>query len=302
MTYNENGKWNVWELDHYTDRSSLGIHFWDLYWKMAYLKFEKFWYSNVRPWETVQIWGDCPSRPTYGMKSSKKWHVFEELSLRSAVCDKYTVARSVAFIPQSQFFRISLQLVQKNFPNKSGLLSSLASGHPLHFIIFPFHTSVPILNRTLGLAKYFPIAKRVWVQKVWKVDTIWEMQFRWSKTCRLLVDAVHILATGHRGQEFPVSRPLTWPRWVYYITCIVISPISPSKHGTWPRWVQYYITSPTSKHDDWNKILSRSRGQVFFILDNIYVAFITSLSDIGNFASLILISEGVNCLKGDARQ
>ena len=60
MTYNENGKWNVWELDHYTDRSSLGIHFWDLYWKMAYLKFERFWYSNVRPWETVQIWGDCP--------------------------------------------------------------------------------------------------------------------------------------------------------------------------------------------------------------------------------------------------
>ena len=60
MTYNENGKWNVWELDHYTDRSSLGIHFWDLYWKMVYLKFEKFWYSNVRPWETVQIWGDCP--------------------------------------------------------------------------------------------------------------------------------------------------------------------------------------------------------------------------------------------------
>ena len=61
MTYNENGKWNVWELDHYIDRSSLGIHFWDLYWKMAYLKFEKFWYANVRPWETVQIWGDCPS-------------------------------------------------------------------------------------------------------------------------------------------------------------------------------------------------------------------------------------------------
>ena len=60
MTYNENGKWNVWELDHYIDRSSLGIHFWDLYWKMAYLKFEKFWYANVRPWETVQIWGDCP--------------------------------------------------------------------------------------------------------------------------------------------------------------------------------------------------------------------------------------------------
>ena len=60
MTYNENGKWNVWELDHYTDRSSLGIHFWDLHWKMAYLKFENFWYSNVRPWETVQIWGDCP--------------------------------------------------------------------------------------------------------------------------------------------------------------------------------------------------------------------------------------------------
>ena len=30
MTYNENGKLNVWELDHYADRSSLGIHFWDL--------------------------------------------------------------------------------------------------------------------------------------------------------------------------------------------------------------------------------------------------------------------------------
>ena len=27
MTYNENGKLNVWELDHYADRSSLGIHF-----------------------------------------------------------------------------------------------------------------------------------------------------------------------------------------------------------------------------------------------------------------------------------
>ena len=60
MTYNENGKLNVWELDHYADRSSLGIHFWDLCWKMVYLKFENFWYSNVRPWETVQIWGDCP--------------------------------------------------------------------------------------------------------------------------------------------------------------------------------------------------------------------------------------------------
>ena len=65
MTYNENGKWNVWELDHYIDRSSLGIHFWDLYWKMAYLKFEKFWYANVRPWETVQIWGDCPSSANF---------------------------------------------------------------------------------------------------------------------------------------------------------------------------------------------------------------------------------------------
>ena len=60
MTYNENSKWNVWELDHYTDRSSLGIHYRELHWKMVYLKFEKFWYQNVRPWETVQIWGDCP--------------------------------------------------------------------------------------------------------------------------------------------------------------------------------------------------------------------------------------------------
>ena len=68
-----------------------------------------------------------------------KLHVFEESSLRGAVCDKHTVARSVAFIPQSQFFPSNLQLLQKNFPNKSGHLSSLASGHhPLYFIIFPF--------------------------------------------------------------------------------------------------------------------------------------------------------------------
>ena len=44
MTYDENSKWNVWELDHYTDRSSLGIHYRDLYWKMVHLKFEKCWY------------------------------------------------------------------------------------------------------------------------------------------------------------------------------------------------------------------------------------------------------------------
>ena len=75
MTYNENGKWNVWELDHYTDRSSLGIHFWDLYWKMAYLKFETFWYSNVRPWETVQIWGDCPPNCASAAKSRSDSHV-----------------------------------------------------------------------------------------------------------------------------------------------------------------------------------------------------------------------------------
>ena len=72
MTYNENDKWNVWELDHYTDRSSLGIHFWDLCWKMVYLKFENFWYSNVRPWETVQIWGDCPYCTRYSVPRARK--------------------------------------------------------------------------------------------------------------------------------------------------------------------------------------------------------------------------------------
>ena len=72
-----------------------------------------------------------------------------------------------------------------------------------HSPSIPWPPSVPSLIRASGLAKYFPIAKRVWVQKVWKVDTIWEMQFRCSKTCRLLVDAVHILATGHNRPRIP---------------------------------------------------------------------------------------------------
>ena len=77
----------------------------------------------------------CHPRPTFGMKSSEN-----NMFLRGAVCDKYTVARSVAFIPQSPFFPINLQLVQKNFPNKSGLLSSLTGKWPrtaFHYLSFP---------------------------------------------------------------------------------------------------------------------------------------------------------------------
>ena len=94
---------------------------------------------------------------------------------------------------------------------------------------FPHSPSILLLLREFVNLPGESHDQAVGIQRVWK---LWEMQFRCSKTCRLLVDAVHILATGHRGQEFPVSRPLTWPHWVqYYITYIVISPISPSKHG-----------------------------------------------------------------------
>ena len=59
-TFHENGERNVCELDRYADKSYLGIHYWDLCWKVAYPKLKKIWNSNVRTWETVQIWGDCP--------------------------------------------------------------------------------------------------------------------------------------------------------------------------------------------------------------------------------------------------
>ena len=38
----------------------------------------------------------------------------------------------------------------------------------------------------------------VGIQRVWK---LWEMQFRCSKTCRLLVDAVHILALPQQAKN-----------------------------------------------------------------------------------------------------
>ena len=41
MTYNENGERNVCELDHYADKSYLGIHYWDLVSKVAYPKLKK---------------------------------------------------------------------------------------------------------------------------------------------------------------------------------------------------------------------------------------------------------------------
>ena len=59
-TFHENGERNVCELDRYADKSYLGIHYWDLCWKVAYPKLKKNWNSNVQTWETVQIWGDCP--------------------------------------------------------------------------------------------------------------------------------------------------------------------------------------------------------------------------------------------------
>ena len=36
MTFHQNGERNVCELDHYADKSYLGIHYWDLCWKVAY--------------------------------------------------------------------------------------------------------------------------------------------------------------------------------------------------------------------------------------------------------------------------
>ena len=99
MTYNENGKWNVWELDHYIDRSSLGIHFWDLYWKMAYLKFEKFWYANVRPWETVQIWGYCPcskiSYQGYSIYFIAHWNILDMCNVYALFTLKGVVSQQV---------------------------------------------------------------------------------------------------------------------------------------------------------------------------------------------------------------
>ena len=41
MTYYENGEKKVCELDHYTDQSYLGIHYWDLVSKVAYPKLKK---------------------------------------------------------------------------------------------------------------------------------------------------------------------------------------------------------------------------------------------------------------------
>ena len=68
MTYYENGEKKVCELDHYTDQSYLGIHYWDLVSKVAYPKLKKNWNSNVQTWETVKIWGDvlsCNKVPPY---------------------------------------------------------------------------------------------------------------------------------------------------------------------------------------------------------------------------------------------
>ena len=75
MTYYENGEKKVCELDHYTDQSYLGIHYWDLVSKVAYPKLKKNWNSNVQTWETVKIWGDVPiigsSAILIGPKSSR---------------------------------------------------------------------------------------------------------------------------------------------------------------------------------------------------------------------------------------
>ena len=41
MTHHENGERNVFEPDHYADKSFLCTHYWDLCWKLAYLTSEK---------------------------------------------------------------------------------------------------------------------------------------------------------------------------------------------------------------------------------------------------------------------
>ena len=75
MTYYENGEKKVCELDHYTDQSYLGIHYWDLVSKVAYPKLKKNWNSNVQTWETVKIWGDVPpSKYSRSLQEARRLH------------------------------------------------------------------------------------------------------------------------------------------------------------------------------------------------------------------------------------
>ena len=92
MTYYENGERNVCELDHYADKSYLGIHYWDLVSKVAYPKLKKNWNSNVQTWETVKIWGDVPC--------IKKKYYF--LDAHNSWTKSPTEVRSISKWPQEQ--------------------------------------------------------------------------------------------------------------------------------------------------------------------------------------------------------
>ena len=59
-TYHRTGEEKAWELDHYTQQSSLGMYLIDLYQNLMQLKPGKNPHSDVRTWSTVQIWGDLP--------------------------------------------------------------------------------------------------------------------------------------------------------------------------------------------------------------------------------------------------
>ena len=83
---------NIWALQsvfksvpfHYADKSYLGIHYWDLSWKVAYPKLKQVWNSNVQTWEMEQIWADCPfTVDTWGLKP-----IFEAKNTKNSVLAK----------------------------------------------------------------------------------------------------------------------------------------------------------------------------------------------------------------------
>ena len=78
-----------------------------------------------------------------------KLHVFEESSLRGAVCDKHTVATGQVSGLYPTKSVLSKQLATSPEKLSQQIWPSVLTSkwpHPLHFIIFPFHTSVAFLS------------------------------------------------------------------------------------------------------------------------------------------------------------
>ena len=75
-TFHENGERNVCELDHYADKSYLGIHYWDLCWKLAYPKLKKIEIQISRHEKRYRSEEIAPASSRLDGMFSKSWNIW----------------------------------------------------------------------------------------------------------------------------------------------------------------------------------------------------------------------------------